>query len=163
MTLFVLIKSYKGCTLSKSSLSFSWNGLLPEGELKLWAPLPRMVEFVFNSGRYGWTEDMIENFRCLVWRYCISCIEQYGAMHVLSIYTYLKTLRDSRHQIISGVFNLKELWNDMCSKVATTSTLKNPLPAEKVKGNKWNLSDILSWSLLKGADLHGLKTRRRWL
>ena len=79
MTLFVLIKSYKGCTLSKSSLSFSWNGLLPEGELKLWAPLPRMVEFVFNSGRYGWTEDMIENFRCLVWRYCISCVEQYGA------------------------------------------------------------------------------------
>ena len=58
---------------------FVLNGLRPEGELKLWAPVPRMVEFVFNSGRYGWTEDMIENFRCLAWRYCISCEERYGA------------------------------------------------------------------------------------
>ena len=38
-----------------------------------------MVELIFNSGRNRWTEDMIENFSCLAWRYCISCEEQYGA------------------------------------------------------------------------------------
>ena len=38
-----------------------------------------MVEFVFNSGRNGWTEEMIENFRHLSWRYCILYEEQYGA------------------------------------------------------------------------------------
>jgi len=37
-----------------------------------------MVEFVFNSGRNGLTEEMIENFRRLSWRYCI-LYEQYGA------------------------------------------------------------------------------------
>lgn len=56
---------------------FVLNGLLPE--LKIWAPVPRMVELVFYSGRNGWTEDMIENFRCLAWRYCILCEEHYGA------------------------------------------------------------------------------------
>ena len=58
---------------------FVLNGLLPEEELKLWAPVPRMVEFVFNSGRNGWSEEMLDNFRCLAWRYCILCEEQYGA------------------------------------------------------------------------------------
>ena len=42
---------------------FVLNGLLPEEELKLWAPVPRMVEFVFNSGRNGWSEEMLDNFR----------------------------------------------------------------------------------------------------
>lgn len=58
---------------------FVFHGILPEEELKLWAPVPRMVEFIFNSGRHGWTDEMIENFRCLAYRYCILCKEQYGA------------------------------------------------------------------------------------
>lgn len=58
---------------------FVFHGILPEEELKLWAPVPRMVEFIFNSGRNGWTDEMIENFRCLAYRYCILCEEQYGA------------------------------------------------------------------------------------
>ena len=58
---------------------FFLSGLLPEEELKLWAAVPRMVEFVFNSGRNGWTEEMIENFRRLFWRYWILYEEQYGA------------------------------------------------------------------------------------
>lgn len=63
---------------------FLLNGLLPEEELKLWAPVPRMVILVFNSGRNGWTKDMIENFSCLAWRYCILCEESsMELMHVL--------------------------------------------------------------------------------
>jgi len=58
---------------------FVFHRLLPEEELKHWAPVPRMVEFVFDSWRNGWTDEMIENFRCLAYRYCITCEEQYGA------------------------------------------------------------------------------------
>lgn len=65
--------------LAFSASEFVLSGLLPEEELKRWAPVPRMVEFFFNSGRNGWTEEMIESFRRLSWRYCILYGEHYGA------------------------------------------------------------------------------------
>lgn len=56
-------------------LEFVLNGLFFEEELKFWVFVLRMVELVFNLGRNGWIKDMIENFLCLVWRYCILCEE----------------------------------------------------------------------------------------
>lgn len=53
-------------------------GLLSDNEYKVWAPIPRMVELVFNCGRNGWTDSMIQNFKRLVWRYCILFEEEYG-------------------------------------------------------------------------------------
>lgn len=37
-----------------------------------------MVEFVFNSGRNGWSEGIVFYCICIL-RYCILCEEQYGA------------------------------------------------------------------------------------
>ena len=53
-------------------------GLLSVDEYKVWAPVPRLVEFVFNAGRDGWTEDMIQKIEHLSWRYCILMEEHYG-------------------------------------------------------------------------------------
>ena len=92
---------------------FVFHGILPEEELKLWAPVPRMVEFIFNSGRNGWMDEMIENFRCLAYGYCILCEEQYGAnacvinLHNLTHFPD-DILRFSTPDN-SGVSNLKEL------------------------------------------------------
>ena len=57
---------------------FVLNGLVTEAEYKVWAPVLRMVEFVFNAGRDGWTEDMIQKFQCLSWQYCILMEEHFG-------------------------------------------------------------------------------------
>lgn len=60
-----------------------------------------MVEFVFNSGRNGWTEEMIENFRRLSWRYCILYEEQYGAsacVIILHNLTHLPHSLDDIHR-----------------------------------------------------------------
>lgn len=57
---------------------FILNGLLEENDYKVWAPIPRMIELVFNSGRNGWTANMLDNFRRLAWRYCILYEEMYG-------------------------------------------------------------------------------------
>jgi len=44
-------------------------GLLDGEEYKVWAPVPRMVEFVFNAGRVGWTDDMIQKFHiAFLWK-----------------------------------------------------------------------------------------------
>ena len=40
--------------------------------------VPRMVEFVFNAGRDGWTDDMIQKFQHLSWRYFILMEEHFG-------------------------------------------------------------------------------------
>ncbi|KAK3718097.1 hypothetical protein QZH41_017201 [Actinostola sp. cb2023] len=57
---------------------FVFHGLLTEDQYKLWAPVPRLIEFVFNAGRDGWTLDMIQNFNHLSWRYCILMEENFG-------------------------------------------------------------------------------------
>ena len=57
---------------------FVLSGLLSEDECKVWAAVPRLVEFVFNAGRDGWTNDMIQKFEHLSWRYCILMEEHYG-------------------------------------------------------------------------------------
>ena len=64
--------------LAYPASEFVFNGLLNEGEYKIWAPIPRMTEFIFNGGRDGWTEDMVEKFQRLSWRYCILMEEHFG-------------------------------------------------------------------------------------
>ena len=54
------------------------SGLLSKDECKVWAAVPSLVEFVFNAGRDGWTNDMIQKFEHLSWRYCILMEEHYG-------------------------------------------------------------------------------------
>jgi len=54
------------------------NGLLDNKNFNVWAPVPRMIEIVFNSGRNGWSASMIDNFRRLAWRYCILYEEMYA-------------------------------------------------------------------------------------
>lgn len=51
--------------LAYPASEFVFNGLLNEGEYKIWAPIPRMTEFIFNGGRDGWTEDMVEKVQRL--------------------------------------------------------------------------------------------------
>ena len=50
---------------------FVLEGLLNPSEKEVWAPLPRIIECVYNCGIHGWTEDMINKFTRLCWRYCI--------------------------------------------------------------------------------------------
>lgn len=57
---------------------FVFEGLLSVSDAEVWAPLPRMMELIFNCGLTGWTLEMIENFRRLCWRYCILVEETYG-------------------------------------------------------------------------------------
>ena len=57
---------------------FVFSRLVTEDEYKVWAPIPRLVEFVFNAGRDGWTADMVHNFQRLSWRYCILMEEHSG-------------------------------------------------------------------------------------
>lgn len=64
--------------LAYPASEFVFNGLLDGEEYKVWAPVPRMVEFVFNAGRDGWTDDMIQKFQRLSWRYCILVEEHFG-------------------------------------------------------------------------------------
>lgn len=49
----------------------------------MWAPLPRIVECIFNSGLNGWSSEMITNFHHLCWRYCILVEEAYGTTECL--------------------------------------------------------------------------------
>ena len=119
---------------------FVLNGLLPEEELKLWAPVPRMVEFVFNSGRNGWSEEMLDNFRCLAWRYCILCEEQYGANAcVINLHNLTHLPEDIQRFSAPDNFWCFEFERAVKRYVQQSSnknsTLKNPLPAEKVKEN----------------------------
>ena len=53
-------------------------GDLSPNDKEVWASLPRIVEFIFNSGLNGWTRDMVDNFTRLCWRYCILVEESYG-------------------------------------------------------------------------------------
>ena len=54
-------------------------GLLNPSDAEVWAPLPRIVESIFNSGLInGWSKEMIDNFEYLCWRYCILVEEAYG-------------------------------------------------------------------------------------
>lgn len=55
-----------------------FNGLFNEGEYKIWVLILRMIEFIFNGGRDGWIEDMVEKFRYFSWRYCILMEEYFG-------------------------------------------------------------------------------------
>lgn len=57
---------------------FVFSRLVTEDEYKVWAPIPRLVEFVFNAGRDGWTADMVHNFERLSWRHCILLEEHFG-------------------------------------------------------------------------------------
>lgn len=62
---------------------FVLEGLLSPEHGEVWAPLPRIVEFVFNCGQNGWTFEMIETFQKLCWRYCILVEETYGISECL--------------------------------------------------------------------------------
>lgn len=55
-----------------------FNGLFNEGEYKIWVLILRIIEFIFNGGRDGWIEDMVEKFRYFSWRYCILMEEYFG-------------------------------------------------------------------------------------
>ena len=57
---------------------FVLEGLLNRRDAEVWAPLPRIVEFIFNCGLNGWTIKMIENFKRLCWKYCIFVEEAYA-------------------------------------------------------------------------------------
>jgi len=57
---------------------FVLEGLLSLRDAEVWAPLPRIVEMVFNCGLNGWSTEMIANFTRLCWRYCILVEEAYG-------------------------------------------------------------------------------------
>lgn len=62
---------------------FVLEGLLSPEHGEVWAPLPRIVEFVFNCGQNGWTVEMIETFQKLCWRYCILIEETYDVSECL--------------------------------------------------------------------------------
>ena len=57
---------------------FVFSRLFTKDEYEEWAPIPRLVEFVFNAGRDGWTAEMVHVFERLSWRYCILLEEHFG-------------------------------------------------------------------------------------
>lgn len=76
--------------LAYPASEFVLNGLLDGEEYKAWAPVPRMVEFVFNAGRDGWTDDVIQKFQRLSWRYCIFMEEHFGTQaFVINLYNLI--------------------------------------------------------------------------
>ena len=75
---FCLVSAEEFQKLGFPASEFVLEGLLSPSDAEIWAPLPRIVEFIFNCGLHGWTIEMIENFRRLCWRYCILVEEAYG-------------------------------------------------------------------------------------
>lgn len=58
---------------------FVLKGLLPPEEYEVWAPIPRIVELIFNCGRNGFTTEAITHLKSLSWRHCILVEERYGS------------------------------------------------------------------------------------
>lgn len=52
--------------------------LLPAEDYEVWAPIPRIVELIFNCGRNGWTTEIIAHLKALSWSHCILVEERYG-------------------------------------------------------------------------------------
>ena len=75
---FCLVSAEEFQKLGFPASEFVLEGLLSPSDAEIWAPLPRIVEFIFNCGLHGWTIEMIENFRRLCWRYCILVEEACG-------------------------------------------------------------------------------------
>lgn len=74
---------------------FVLEGLLSPEHEEVWAPLPRIVEFVFNCGLNGWTEEKTELFQKLCWRFCILVEETYGTQDCLiTLHTLVHLLED---------------------------------------------------------------------
>ena len=58
--------------------SLFWKDFCHLNMVRFGVPLPRIVEFVFNSGLNGWTEEMMETFEKLCCRFSILVEETYG-------------------------------------------------------------------------------------
>ena len=113
------------------------SGLLSEDEYKVWAPVPRLVEFVFNAGLDGWTEDMVQKIERLSWRYCILMEEHYGTQaYVINLHNLIHF-----HDDISRFSAPGNYWCThferlvMFSNLATESTWKKHLQGKSLKEN----------------------------
>ena len=62
---------------------FVLKGLLSSEHGGVWAPFPRIVEFIFDCGLNAWTREMAEMFQKLCWRFCIMVEETYGTTECL--------------------------------------------------------------------------------
>lgn len=118
---------------------FVLSGLLSEDECKVWALVPRLVEFVFNAGRDGWTNDMIQKFEHLSWRYCILMEEHYGTQAcVINLHNLSHFHEDiSRFSAPDNYWctQFEELFLFMFSNLATESIWKKHLQGKSLKEN----------------------------
>lgn len=80
-----ILKLYIICSIAEEyqklafpASEFVLEGVLPAEEYEVWAPIPRIVELIFNCGRNGWTTEAIAHFKALSWRHCILTEEKYG-------------------------------------------------------------------------------------
>lgn len=104
LSFFVAAEEYQKFAFPASE--FVLEGLLSPEHGEVWAPLPRIVEFVFNCGLNGWTEEKTELFQKLCWRFCILVEETYGTQECLiTLHTLVHLLED-----IARFSSLENFW-----------------------------------------------------
>ena len=90
-----------------------------------------MVEFFFNAGRDGWTDDMIQKFQCLSWRYCIHMEEHFGTqacvINLHNLFTFLGTSQGFLPLTTTGAHNLRELFHVMFDNLVTENICKTKI------------------------------------
>lgn len=124
----------------------------------MWAPVPRIIDVVFNLGRNGWTKDMIEELRCLAWKYCILYEEWYGAnICVINLHNLTHLSKDIQIFSAPDNFFCFEFEISVERYVRQSSNKKH---IEKSFAHRESQREFLKFQFhQKGADLPSLKTR----
>ena len=138
---------------------FVFSRLVTEDEYKVWAPIPRLVEFVFNAGRDGWTADMVHNFQRPSWRYCILMEEHSGTQAcVVNLHNLTHLHEDIT---ISGACSLKELYHVIFSSRATENTWRKLFRERNLNENSSSFSQLIHSCMQGGHQGHPKSTGKR--
>ena len=105
-----------------------------------------MVEFVFNAGRDGWTDDMIQKFQRLSWRYCILMEEHFGTQAcMINLHNLIHFHEDiSRFSPLTttGAHSLRELFHVTFDNLVTEGIWRKHLQEMSLKENSLSFAHL---------------------
>ena len=105
-----------------------------------------MVEFVFNAGRDGWTDDMIQKFQRLSWRYCILMEEHFGTQAcVINLHNLIHFHEDISRFLpltTTGAHSLRELFHVTFDNLVTEGIWRKHLQEMSLKENSLSFAHL---------------------
>lgn len=142
---------------------FVFSRLVAEDEYKVWAPIPRLVEFVFNAGRDGWTADMVHNFQRLSWRYCILMEEHSGTQAcVVNLHNLTHLHKDiTRFSAPDNFWCMQFERAVIFSSRATENTWRKLLRERNLDENSSSFSQLIHSCMQGGHQGHPKSTGKR--